>query len=1120
MVLLRVALGTLLRIGNVAKTYELFSWPLPIPLPLDVTNGLEAVLKGRRHDKPHDVTALSEQEVERGIEQAIAEIRQECDDEPDEVVAPGARLVQTRRESIGAWIEAGEMIREAREVVRRGQENEAQAQATAARKRSWIGRLWPWGRARVADVAGTLPSWRHAKLVEVLEKEFCGPHSHPSFWCADQAGPLRLTVASFQELMPGTAVRWMDLDQPASSRRTCLELLIGIAGTYRKVTTESGERDWCPHDTFQRWRKSLVADARRLLNSPCSSDSSTLPTERTVKLWERKIVRDGDIALLAGPLLVMSPTRRLLAKGLVMVPGIEALVARMRDWGKGMSAEAGVTDSQLALARTIERVSNGLMNAEALRLSPKAPRAASAVAEALMSRARLLTTVDWLGMRANQASAPASCAAMTPAEKVRLALMLEGVFISTSTDDTRLSRRIPWRGQSAAANEAAQPSLELRIPGATFPVGLLAEAARCTRKVFDAIDDLDWRLWAMDQTSNVAKDWLSGESREILVTLLDKFDRDGWEVRKRKILSSDEDPQSVGDFVTSLISDSRALTLVLNDSTNDLKTAVLEDIRGCVASLLERLHAIDPERLGGLDPPRLVSGDVDVFRWSTRCRRDASQPVLWKAAWRCDPKPFGTHLEETCTDSRTVTVTFSASPDAGPDDIALLGLALDTVRAKTADDARFAPLVRLGCTLLQRPAGGAEMPDVAAALGRLRDEFAGPDHDAFDALIREATAAEPDPDAARWVRLLRGDGRFGFACHPPIDSADDGRTFHVGPVSSIEEPWLEWQDADASPDADIRVTHALERGRARRVLSRGRPRAGSAEHAAATLEEMCTPDLPTLKSHAVGIRRGIDLERTFPDERSRWSTDLASTIGDMLDEVVALAAGHATAAGRDGSASKPDALRRVFETVVRIGAARGHAVRPAAWSPHDGTTADAVPDADGLAVVFHPTVPAGSVIVDRFGIDGDAGRERRCRRSAGQALEGYDSLAALVATLKGDAPRFEELRQSIADLPRHVLGGKDRLAIPSLYERVWNVLINHPEVTEHQAPWREAIAELIRKPYDMVMFEPAKLGDYPAAWIVGRDGNEPLGRRIARVVRPGVRTLEKKLVWPAIVETE
>jgi hypothetical protein len=160
------------------------------------------------------------------------------------------------------------------------------------------------------------------------------------------------------------------------------------------------------------------------------------------------------------------------------------------------------------------------------------------------------------------------------------------------------------------------------------------------------------------------------------------------------------------------------------------------------------------------------------------------------------------------------------------------------------------------------------------------------------------------------------------------------------------------------------------------------------------------------------------------------------------------------------------------------------------------------------------------VIVDQFALSGDDPRQGIFRQSAGPAPVGYESLVELAGAVGGSGTRLQELRERLERFPRRVLEDKTRLAIPSLYDSVWNVLVEHPAAAGDLTHWKAAIAEFIRKPFDMVMFEPSKLGDYPSSWIVGPDGKSPRGRRIARVIRPGVRTLEKKLVWPAVVETE
>lgn len=1115
--LLREAITTVFRIAGEKVPEDKHPWPLPRPLPLDVANRLEDTLRNHRDD--HNAPALGEREVEQAITKAIDDTWERLR-EPAGIVSSAEPPVGSRKQCLEAWIAAGEAIRQAREVIRRSAENEAKAQAAAERKRPLMQRLKPWGgtQPRAAD-AGTLPSWRLARLLDTLAryKELRTPHMHPAFWCADHEGPHRLTVDSFHAAVRENESLW---NQPAGSQRECLDLLVRVAGRYTPVKTEPGvSSESCPHDIFSQWRHALVTHAVGLTGSECKPGES-LPTAGTVKNWQFLVSDGEEVVVLASPLIARpkSPKDspwRVVAQGVISVPQVATIRNRLHQWAHARPPDAPPVDA--GLVDTIDLTINDIANLHVLVPDTDAssvPRTAPAVVEALHACARLLMAIEVCCPPAGS-----SAGDLPPPEHFRLAAMRAGVFVAPG--DARVYDRIvPWHdANDGQSPRKAPPALQLHVSRATVQVGTRSARTACDPVMLRAIEDRDWRLWAIRQASRLTDDWLPRESRESLDALLKHVaSRQAWEAHKRRLFSSDRDPESVVDCVRSLLSERRALTRAARDAGDTLTQMVVQDTRRCLQAMLTHLHAIDPDRLGRFDPPRLPCGQVDLFRWIARPRDEAGDSLRWNVAWRSDPAPFGTQIAETSQDSKMVMATFSASSLAGLADIELLHTALETVWTKAADDPRFAPLRRLGVAILQPPAAGTVMPDFAGALASLRDAFAGPDRESFDALIGAATAAQPDPLAIRWVTLLRDDVRFGFTCHPPIEWIDDRRTFRVKPVSSVDEPWLEWQDAaDVPPDTDVHVVHAIEPGHARRVLSRGRPREDSTERLAVTLEQSVSRELSAFGRHAGAIRRGIDLVRTVPDERSRWSQGIIDSIGALLDQLVD------TAAGREASGATvvgDDAIQSVFEAVVRIGAACGHVVTPASWNPRTGTPPDGVPGSEPLAVAFHATVPSGAVIVDRFGIEGETGRECVCRRSAGRAPDGFNRLKTLIDGLTGGAARIQELRQGIEDLPKHVLGEKSRLAIPSLYASVWHVLIEHPADAGDPAPWREAIAELIRRPYDMVMFEPAKLGDYPTGWILGPDGKPPRGRRVARVVRPGVRTLEKKLVWPAIVETE
>jgi hypothetical protein len=408
---------------------------------------------------------------------------------------------------------------------------------------------------------------------------------------------------------------------------------------------------------------------------------------------------------------------------------------------------------------------------------------------------------------------------------------------------------------------------------------------------------------------------------------------------------------------------------------------------------------------------------------------------------------------------------------------------------------------------------------VTAALSRLRDDFAKHDPDAFDALIKAATESPIDPAAETWLDLLRADQRFEFDCHPPIRPHDDGVAFTLCPLSSADN--LAWDDNDGIPErTDIRVRYALEKGDSKRVLSRGMPADGSAEQLAARLNTACEGRLAPLLPAAAAFRRAIDLVRTFPDERECMLKRLRDMLCGALDEVATLAMKAAVDSTLDGPEGIGQPLSQAFELLAAIGARYGYSVEPESWNPKTGTPAADRATADTLPARFHPTIPPGDVIVEQFALSGDDPRQGIFRQSAGPAPVGYESLVELAGAVGGSGTRLQELRERLDRFPRRVLEDKTRLAIPSLYDSVWNVLVEHPAAAGDLEPWKKALAKFIRKPFDMVMFEPSKLGDYPSSWIVGPDGKSPQGRRIARVIRPGVRTLEKKLVWPAVVETE
>ena len=363
-----------------------------------------------------------------------------------------------------------------------------------------------------------------------------------------------------------------------------------------------------------------------------------------------------------------------------------------------------------------------------------------------------------------------------------------------------------------------------------------------------------------------------------------------------------------------------------------------------------------------------------------------------------------------------------------------------------------------------------------------------------------------------------------------VNDLDDAAGFAIGPVSSEDRLRFE-TSADVPPGETVGVRYALDKKRSKRVLSRLAPVEGSPEYMAARLEDMAAGvketcvGLAPLKPAAKALRHAVDLVRMFPKEREHTSKRLTDTLCKAFDELVKLAALMPTddrqvdKAKLDGT-RPDDSLAEVFEILSQI--ARHHQINvvPSRWSPASGAPVAEFQSADELTASFHPTIPPGQVIVDTFGLAGEHPREGKFRQSAGPAPAGYERLVDLARAVSGDGPRLQDLRERLKRFPRRVLEDKSRLAIPSLYESVWNVIVDQPDAVGDLESWKAAIAEFIRKPFDMVMVVPSKVGDYPSSWVVGPDGKTPSGKHITRIIRPGVRTLENKLVWPAIVETE
>jgi len=462
-----------------------------------------------------------EREVEQAITKAIEEMWGECLREPAGIVSFAEPPAGSRRQCLGAWIAAGESIRRAREAIRRSTENEAKAQAAAERKRPFIQRLNPLGRGRPrAAGADTLPSWRLGRLLDILarHKALGAPDMHPAFWCADGEGPHRLTMDSFEAVVRENESFW---DQPAGSQRECLDLLVRVAGRYRPAKTESGVSVVsCPHDSFTRWRQALVSHAGGLLGSACKPGES-LPTAGTVKNWQFLVSDGEEVVVLASPLITRTQSPkdsplRVVAQGVIRVPRIETIRNRLHQWAHARSPDAPPVDA--GLVDTIDLTINDIASLHLLEPDAETssvPRTAQGVVEALHACSRLLVAIESCSLPAGSSGGD-----LTPPEHFRLAAMQAGVFLAPG-DPKVYDRIVPWRdGNDGQRPDKAPASLQLHVSRATVQVGTRSAGSACDPVILRAIEDRDWRLWAIRQASRLNDDWLSRESRASLDALL------------------------------------------------------------------------------------------------------------------------------------------------------------------------------------------------------------------------------------------------------------------------------------------------------------------------------------------------------------------------------------------------------------------------------------------------------------------------------------------------------------------------------------------------------------------------------------------------------------------------
>ena len=987
------------------------------------------------------------------------------------------------------WVAYGRCIAEARRAIKT-------LDALANPLQRFMGKIIRSSGPSAAELKGIANN-----LNTILDIPRIRDSAQPYYWCADLAENIDLPQTFSDELPThkNDDVKTL-LSKTTGSQSDFLEGLVEVCGCNRKKREGKSPKE-CTPEILRDRRSYLDTVTGKLLGGTCSLGSDAVPrTPEGYADYRPTLDKSAaSITVDAPPLLVTydgSPKPRRVCKGVLRMPPISEAVRALDNWSHAPSHDGGRNDERLA--HVTEWLRPMIKTAPTLSWKdhPDCLLLARLLCELCAptdpSADRLAASQNVLGWcMINELSLSAS-----DASDVRA--VVSGIAAATPAQPMPLEpKAIRW------------PELAFITVGAFLPAG------DCSASVLTAIEDVDWRLWLISTyAAHSDKVKVFPNDRDLLRRWVRNTDYANWEALKRELMACDRNPATLAraarHCTNALLKLARSPKV--DEPWRPTFKGLEEDIHRLRQAILTRLHERDPERLGGLTPPRDRTGAIDVFTWRTGHAAEGDAVDRWTADWKKDDRPFGTMLSDEIRGDGTFRATFSTSSACGDDDLRLLSLPFVTI-LRRADASSFfkpgGPFDRFALAILSKEARGSGYPDITKAVETLRGHLAANDGPHFDTLVKAATSSSPDhPRAVAWLSALWDDRRFRFECHPAIDKAGDG--FAIRPFT--EKDSLAWEDSDACEGSTVRVVYSLDRSLSRRVLSRGRPEDGSAERLAAHLEQLCKEHLQAAYVSAKKIRGYLDRCRTFPAQRTRYMQGLMESVCAVLDELAARSPDPTT----DPQGTHP--FTEMFRLLSQIADCYGHAISPSQWTPHAGTPSTAFPPDAVLPVFFHPTVPAGNVIVDRFIVTGMYAREGTFRRSAGPALPGYERLRELEASLPPAHPRCLELRGELDDYPRHVLDGKFRLSVQGIYDRVWKAILEAPASAADHSAWKAALADLIRKPFDMVMFEPSSVGDYPVGWTVDVNGKAPFGRHIARVVRPGVRTLDKKLIWPAVVE--
>lgn len=891
----------------------------------------------------------------------------------------------------------------------------------------------------------------------------------PLWWAAEAAGSRRASAPD--DVAP--AAGW---DGPGSSREEYLCGLLEWWGDLRRDPPDMHDKS-----ALEAWVSDQEARSRdlaraglRLLGHRCRCVRRP-PSPATAPRWRafRAIPSRSGFVVLRWPLERQAGTPWLPAVcGWTVVPHPAAVVEQL---------------AAAAPAASIRRAASRPWPAEARSFGPLPPWSESGREDPadLAAVARLALVTELLPPSDVGEPRDREGDGLDAAGRLRLALSLEGFELQWRAATGAEERLVPL-GPGCGDLPVEGGRLVIRMQGSDreVDVGVVGPPARCPDDLLAAIEELDWRLWAGSVLAE------TGPQADRHSEFVELARRCGWEQLKRSLLELD--PAKPGADLEEAVGRLNAFALEVHaKAAAQVDAAIPRDLAREIDGVLRPLVALRPGDEGGWYPPRGADGRIELAAWMGERAGGDPRAAGWEVAWERQPAPFGAQVAESA-DATGRRAVFSAGADVTDADLRLLNLPGLVIGPPPPWDGLCTPLrERIAATLAE--AGPAALP---AAVADLRAACEAVAATSFDALLQQAISGAGQ--AVTWVRILADDPRFAFSCHPAVEISAAGVALRPAAIGE----GLEWRDDDRPADTDLELTFALDPARARRVLSRGRPDAASAEACAARLEDAVRDVGPESAPAAVALRRATDLRRLFGEAAA-----------DPLP--LALAAAEAVR----GEAELLPAERAVA-AIAALGdwcAATGSKLVPGEWHPTDGSP----PEGQGPEQIrFHACVPVGRVVVERFGAvagDGSPAGAFQGFLSAGPAPAGFTEVAELAAPLTGDGEELQRLHRCIGEFPRRVGEGKGSNAAKSLFDIAWKASQASPGDEGLEALVR-AVHGLLDRAYGMVLFEPASVDDFPEPWLRTADGGVPRGTRVRQIIRPGLRTRTNELVWHAIVE--